>query len=170
MLCKVYCACCSGIEAITVTVEVDVCRGIKFYLVGLPDSAVKESQQRISSALEKYGFRIPGKKITINMAPANIRKEGSAFDAAIAIGILAASEQLENCKLEDFFIMGELALDGTLRPIQGALPIIIHAAKEHFKACILPRASAMEGAEIEGITVFAADSFGDIIEILRSPD
>lgn len=170
MLCRVYCACCSGIEAITVTVEVDVCRGIKFYLVGLPDSAVKESQQRISSALEKYGFRIPGKKIIINMAPANIRKEGSAFDATIAIGILAASEQLENCRLEDFFIMGELALDGTLRPIQGALPIIIHAAKEHFKACILPRASAMEGAEIEGITIFAADTFGDIIEILRSPD
>ena len=170
MLCKVYCACCSGLDAVTVTVEVEVTDGIQFFLVGLPDSAVKESQQRIGSALNHYGFRIPGKKIVINMAPANIHKTGSSFDAAIAIGIICASEQLNVDCLKDFFIMGELALDGTLRPVQGALPIIIHAQQQGFKGCILPMASAMEGADIDGITVFGADNIGDIIQILRSPE
>src|SRR5574344_117403 len=170
MLCKVYCACCSGLDAVTVTVEVEVTDGIQFFLVGLPDSAVKESQQRIGSALNHYGFRIPGKKIVINMAPANIHKTGSSFDAAIAIGIICGSDQLSVDCLKDFFIMGELALDGTLRPVQGALPIIIHAQQQGFKGCILPMASAMEGAEIDGITVFGADNIGDIIEMLRSPE
>lgn len=170
MLSKVYCACCRGLEVTTVTVEVDISDGICFYMVGLADSAVRESQQRISSALGKYGYRIPGKKIIINLAPANLKKEGSALDAAIALGIMNASGQLQIEYLEDFIIMGELALDGTLRSIDGALPIAIHAAEEGFKGCILPKESAYECADIEGTTVFAAENLGDIIEILSSPE
>ncbi len=173
MLCKVYCACCNGLEVTTVTVEVSVTDGIQFYLVGLPDSAVKESQQRIESALLCNGFRMPGKRITINLAPANIRKEGSSFDVPLAIGILCASGQLDESiagRLKDFIILGELALDGKLRDIPGALPIIIHAMEEGFKACILPPSSAMEGAEIEGITVFSAATFKDVLEILVNPE
>ncbi|MBQ6311602.1 MAG: YifB family Mg chelatase-like AAA ATPase [Bacteroidales bacterium] len=173
MLCKVYCACCNGLEVTTVTVEVSVTDGIQFYLVGLPDSAVKESQQRIESALHCYGFRIPGKRITINLAPANIRKEGSSFDVPIAIGILCASAQLDEQvtgRLEEFIILGELSLDGKLRDIPGALPIIIHAKEQGFKACILPPSSAMEGAEIEGITVYSASTFKDVLEILMSAE
>ncbi len=170
MFSKVYCASCSGLDVVTVTVEVEVSEGICFYLVGLADSAVKESQQRIGSALKRLGYRIPGKKIVINMAPANIRKEGSAFDAAIAIGIMAASGQVECGWLEDFMIMGELALDGTLRGINGALPIAMHAAEKGFKGCILPKESAMECAEVEGITVFGADTLEEVMEILAAPD
>ena len=170
MLSKVYCASCKGLEATTVTVEVEVSDGICFYLVGLADNAIKESQQRIGSALGKFGYRIPGKKIIINLAPANLRKEGSAFDAAIAIGILTASGQIETRWNEDFLIMGELALDGSLRPIDGALPIAIHAAEKGFKGCILPKESAAECAEVDGTTIFYAQTLEDIINILTSPD
>ena len=170
MLSKVYCASCKGLEATTVTVEVEISDGICFYLVGLADNAIKESQQRIGSALGKFGYRIPGKKIIINLAPANLRKEGSAFDAAIAIGILTASGQIETRWNEDFLIMGELALDGSLRPIDGALPIAIHAAEKGFKGCILPKESAAECAEVEGTTIFYAQTLEDIINIITSPD
>ncbi len=170
MLSKVYCASCKGLEATTVTVEVEVSDGICFYLVGLADNAIKESQQRIGSALGKFGYRIPGKKIIINLAPANLRKEGSAFDAAIAIGILTASGQIETRWNEDFLIMGELALDGSLRPIDGALPIAIHAAEKGFKGCILPKESAAECSEVDGTTIFYAQTLEDIINILTSPD
>lgn len=170
MLSKVYCASCKGLEVTTVTIEVEVSDGICFFLVGLADNAVKESQQRISSALGRYGYRIPGKKIVINMAPANIRKEGSAFDAAIAMGIITASGQRESEWLEEFLIMGELALDGTLRPIEGALPIAIHAAQRGFKGCIMPVESAAECAEVDGITIFSAETLQDVINILSAPD
>ena len=170
MLSKVYCASCKGLEATTVTVEVEVSDGICFYLVGLADNAIKESQQRIGSALGKFGYRIPGKKIIINLAPANLRKEGSAFDAAIAIGILTSSGQIDTRWNEDFLIMGELALDGSLRPIDGALPIAIHAAEKGFKGCILPKESAAECSEVDGTTIFYAQTLEDIINILTSPD
>ncbi len=170
MLSKVYCASCRGLEVTTVTVEVEVSDGICFHLVGLADNAIKESQQRIGSALGKFGFRIPGKKIIINLAPANLRKEGSAFDAAIAIGILTASGQIETQWYEDFLIMGELALDGSLRPIDGALPIAIHAAEKGFKGCILPKESAAECSEVDGITIFFAQTLEDIINIISSPE
>lgn len=170
MLSKVYCAGCSGLDVTTVTVEVEVSDGISFFLVGLADNAVKESQQRIASALKRYGYRMPGKKVVVNMAPANLRKEGSAFDAAIAIGMIAACGQMEQEWLGDFLIMGELALDGSLRPVKGALPIAVHAAREGFKGCIFPKESAQECAEVEGITIFAAESLGDIIGILSAPD
>lgn len=170
MLSKVYCASCKGLEATTVTVEVEISDGICFYLVGLADNAIKESQQRIGSALGKFGYRIPGKKIIINLAPANLRKEGSAFDAAIAIGILTASGQIETRWNEDFLIMGELALDGSLRPIDGALPIAIHAAEKGFKGCILPKESAAECSEVDGTTIFYAQTLEDIIDIITSPE
>ena len=120
--CSVY-----GISATTVTVEVNIDIGINFHMVGLPDSAVKESQQRIDAALKNNGFKIPGKKITVNLAPADIRKEGSSYDLPIAMGILCASGQLETEALGDYIIMGELSLDGILRPVRGALPMAIHA-------------------------------------------
>lgn len=170
MLSKVYCANCRGLEVTTVTVEVEVSDGICFYLVGLADNAIKESQQRISSALAKFGYRIPGKKIIINLAPANLKKVGSAFDAAIAVGIVAASGQNSFFCLEEFLIIGELALDGSLRGSEGALPMALHAAAQGFKGCILPMESAAECADIDGITVFAARHLGDVMNILSSPE
>ena len=180
MFCKVYCACCNGIDAITVTVEVDITPGISFNLVGLPDVAVKESLQRISGALGHFGFKIPGKRILVNMAPANIKKEGSAFDLAIAVGILYASGQIIKKgdgtelyierKLSGHLIMGELALDGTLRDFQGALAIAASANKMGFRSCIFPRRTAMECTEIDNVSIFWAESVEDVINILESPD
>jgi magnesium chelatase family protein len=139
MLVKTYGYAVQGISATKVTVEVSIANGINFYLVGLPDSAVKESQQRINTALKQIGYKIPGKQITVNMAPADIRKEGSAYDLTIAIGILAASEQISSVKTGDYVIMGELALDGNIRPIKGALPIAVEAQNDGFKGIILPK-------------------------------
>ncbi len=133
MLIKVYGSAISGIVATTITIEVNVDKGINFLLVGLPDNAVKESQQRIASALNFYGYKIPGKKIVINMAPADLKKEGSAYDLPLAIGILGASEQIRADKLSDYIIMGELSLDGSINKIKGALPIALEAKKQGFK-------------------------------------
>lgn len=169
MLCKVICGTTRGIEVIPVTVEVDVTPGIAFFLVGLPDNAVKESQQRISASLQKLGFKIPGKKIIINLAPANVRKEGSAFDLPIAVGILAASGQLELSNSDRYLIAGELALDGSLRAINGALPLIIYARDAGLDGIILPAASAYEGVEIENINIYAATTLQEVIDILQSP-
>jgi len=166
MLCKTYCSFCWGIDAITVTIEVDVSQGISFFLVGLPDNAVRESQQRIGTALHTIGCRLPGKKIVINMAPADIKKEGSSFDLAIAIGILAASEQYYFPNLCNYIIMGELALDGSIRSVPGALPIALHAKSEGFEACIFPYDSACEAAEIGGIAVYGVCDLNDVISIL----
>jgi len=133
MLVKTYGSAVQGVDATTITVEVNIDKGINFSLVGLPDSAVKESQQRIDAALANAGYRIPGKKITINMAPADIRKEGSSYDLTIATGILAASEQIRSECIDQYLIMGERALDGALRPIKGVLPIAIQAKKEQMR-------------------------------------
>lgn len=170
MLCRTYCASCIGIEAITVTVEVDVSQGISFYLVGLPDNAVRESQQRISTALHTLNAKIPGKKITVNLAPAHIKKEGSAFDLPIAIGILAASGQHKFQSLSKYLMMGELALDGTLRAVPGALAVAIHAAKESFNGCIFPVESAYEACEADGIDIYAAKSLKEVISILSGEE
>lgn len=177
MFCKVYCATCNGIDAITVTVEVDITPGISFNLVGLPDVAVKESLQRISGALGHYGFKIPGKRILVNMAPANIKKEGSAFDLAIAVGILYASGQVIKReegtelyierKLSGYLIMGELALDGSLRDFQGALAIAASAKAMGFHSCIFPCQTAMECTEIDDISIYRAESIEDVIKILE---
>jgi len=139
MLVKTFGSAIYGINATTITIEVNMEPGIQFFMVGLPDSAVKESHQRIEASLKNNGYRIPGKKIVINMAPADIRKEGSAYDLPLAIGILAASEQIKSDKTSNYIIMGELSLDGSILPIKGALPIAIEARKEGFKGFILPK-------------------------------
>ena len=118
-----------GVDAHLITIEVNVDKGIGYHLVGLPDKAIKESNYRIASALKNIGYKLPGKKITINMAPADLRKEGSAYDLPIALGILSASNQIKASAISDYLIMGEIALDGAIRPIRGALPIAIQALK-----------------------------------------
>ena len=164
MLIKTYGSAVYGIDAQTITVEVNVSTGINFFLVGLPDNAVKESQQRIDAALKNNGFKIPGKGITINMAPANIRKEGSAYDLTLAMGILAATEQIAAPNINDYVIMGELSLDGDLRPIRGALPIAVQALKENFKGFILPFDNAREAAVVEGLQVYGVKNIKEVID------
>jgi magnesium chelatase family protein len=167
MLSKVFGGAVFGIEATTIVVEVNVDRGIGYHLVGLPDNAIKESNYRIAAALTNNGFRIPGKKITINMAPADLRKEGSAYDLPLALGILAASGQLQANGLEDYLIMGELSLDGSLQPIRGALPIAIKAREEGFKGFFLPLANAEEAAVVEGLDVFGVSKITEVIDHFR---
>jgi len=164
MFVKVFGSAVFGVEATTITVEVNVDRGIAYRLVGLPDNAIKESSYRISAALKNTGYKLPGKKITINMAPADLRKEGSAYDLTLALGILAASGQIETDCLENFIIMGELSLDGSLNPIRGALPIAIQARKEGFKGFILPKQNAKEAAVVEGFKVYAAENIKEVID------
>lgn len=170
MLVKAYGSAVCGIEAITVTVEVDVSPGINFYLVGLPDSAVRESQQRISTAVQTVGLRIPGRRIVVNMAPADIRKEGSAYDLPIALGILAAGAQISAPLLPECICMGELALDGTLRAIRGALSIALHARESGYKACIFPLESAYEAVHLEGIKIYGVTHLEQVIRIVEGSD
>ncbi len=164
MLIKTYGSTLIGVNAITITVEVNVDQGVSFFLVGLPDSAVKESQQRIDSALKQIGYRLPGKKIVINMAPADIRKEGSAYDLTIAAGILAASGQMKATDIDKYIIMGELSLDGSLQPIKGALPIAIQAREDGFKGFILPKQNAREAAIVNNLEVYGAVSIKEVID------
>ena len=166
MLVKTYGSAFYGIKATTITIEVSVSQGINFHLVGLADSAVKESQQRIYTAVTTNGYKIPGKKIVINMAPADIRKEGSAYDLPLAIGFLAASEQIISKDLEHYIIMGELSLDGTLRPIKGALPIAIQARAEGFKGLIVPKENAREAAVVDSLEVYGAETLCEVIDFL----
>jgi len=156
-----------GINATTITVEVNMVSGIKFFLVGLPDNAVKESQQRIEAALKNNYFRMPGKKIVVNMAPADIRKEGSSYDLTIAVGIMADSDQVSSTKLNDYIIMGELSLDGGLQPIKGALPIALQAKKEGFKGFILPKANAREAAIVSGLEVIGVENIKQVVDFLN---
>jgi magnesium chelatase family protein len=167
MLVKTFGYAVQGINATRVTVEVSIDIGVNFFLVGLPDNAVKESHQRIDTALKHHGLKIPGKQITVNMAPADIRKEGSAYDLTIAMGILAASEQMKPDKLSDYVIMGELALDGELRSIKGALPIAISARKEGFKGIILPDNNADEAAVVKGLDVLYASNIKQVINFFN---
>ena len=163
MLVKTFGSAVFGIQAITVTVEVYMDQGIQFFMVGLPDNAVKESHQRIESALRNNGYRIPGKKIIINMAPADIRKEGSSYDLTIAIGILAANEVIKAELLEQYMIMGELSLDGGLLPIKGALPIAIEAQKKGFKGILLPIQNAPEASIVENLEVYGISNLTEVI-------
>jgi len=167
MLVKTYGSTLIGIDAITITVEVYIGRGSKFHLVGLPDNAVKESQQRIWAALNSTGYKWPGLKITINMAPADLKKEGSAYDLTIAIGILAASEQITSENISDYLIMGELSLDGTLQPVKGALPIAIEARKQGFKGFILPKQNAREAAIVNDFEVYGMENIKEVIDFLN---
>jgi magnesium chelatase family protein len=164
MLVKTYGCAVYGINATTITVEVNCSQGMKFFLVGLPDNAVKESQQRIEAALKNIGFKMPGMKTTVNMAPADIRKEGSSYDLTIAMGILAASQQIDAPELDQYIIMGELSLDGGLQPIKGALPIAIEAQKAGFKGFILPEANAREAAIVDDLEVYGVQSMREVID------
>ena len=164
MMIKVYGAALDGIGAQIITIEVNVSRGAKIYMVGLPDNAVKESHQRISAALKNNGFKLPIREITINLAPADIKKEGSAYDLPIAIGILIASCQLINIiNVSDYLIMGELSLDGELRPIKGVLPIASQARKMGFKHVIVPYENAHEASLIENLNVYGAKNINEVI-------
>lgn len=165
MLVRTYSCALMGVAAIQVTVEVSVDVGIGFHLVGLPDSAVKESQQRIDTALKNYGLKIPGRKIVVNMAPADIRKEGSAYDLTLAIAILAGSEQIKGGDtLQDYYILGELSLDGGLQPIRGALPIALEARKRGKKAIILPIQNAREAAIVQGIDILGVENIKQVVD------
>ncbi|MFQ3576951.1 MAG: YifB family Mg chelatase-like AAA ATPase [Cytophagales bacterium] len=156
--CSVY-----GVSAHLITIEVNVLNGTKVFMVGLPDSAVKESEQRIESAIKTLGFHMPRQKVVINLAPADIRKEGSAYDLPIALGILKASSQIEAPDLENYIIMGELSLDGILRPIKGVLPIAIEARKQGFKGFILPKENASEAAIVNNLDVIGVETLEDAI-------
>ena len=168
MLIKTYGSAVYGINATTITIEVSVDQGINFFLVGLPDNAVKESQQRIISALKTNGYKMPGKKIVINMAPADIKKEGSAYDLPLAIGILAASELINTDLLDKYVIMGELSLDGGVQPIKGVLPIAIKTQEEGFEGIILPKQNANEAAVVGGLKVYGVENIKDVIGILNN--
>lgn len=167
MLVKVYGSAIIGINAITITVEVSIDIGVQFFLVGLPDSAIKESHQRIESAFKQVGYKFPGKKIVINMAPADIRKVGSAYDLPLAIGILAASEQVPADEIGDYVIMGELSLDGSVSAVKGVLPMAIEAKRNGFKGIIIPEANAEEAAVVGGIDVFGVTSIKDVVNHLN---
>ena len=167
MLTHIHGAKCIGIDAVEVTVEIDIDRGIGIHLVGLADVAVKESLLRTTTALEALGFRIPGKKIVINLAPADLRKNGSGYDLPIAVGIIAASEQRHLPRAEQFILMGELGLDGSVRPISGALPFAEMARQTGFEGIILPVESALEAAEFKEMQVYGVEGLGDVVRILE---
>lgn len=167
MLIKVFGAAVQGIDATLITIEVNSTRGCMFYLVGLPDSAIKESHQRIRSALQVNGYKIPTSNIVINMAPADIRKEGAAYDLPLAIGILASCEAITPEKLSRYLIMGELGLDGTIQPIKGVLPIAIKAREEKFDGLIIPQENAREAAVVNNLNVYGVSNIKEVIEFFN---
>ena len=164
MLVKTFAAAVNGISATIITIEVSCTKGIQFFLVGLPDIAVRESHERIISALQVSGYKFPRNRIVINMAPADIRKEGSAYDLPLGIGVLAAAGDIDATLLDKYMLMGELSLDGNLQPIKGALPIAIKAREEGFKGFILPRKNAREAAVVDKLDVLGADNIKEVIE------
>lgn len=166
MLVKSFGSAVFGVDATTITIETNIDKGINFHLVGLPDNAVKESQHRITAALKNNGFRWPGFKITVNMAPADIRKEGSAYDLPISLGILAASDQVALPNLNKYIIIGELSLDGGLQPVKGVLPIAIQARAEGFDGIILPKQNAREAAIVDRLKVYGAENLKEVVDFL----
>jgi len=167
MLVKTYGSAVYGIEATTITIEVNITSGTKYFTVGLPDNAIKESFFRIQSAIRTSGFHMPRQRIVVNLAPADIRKEGSSYDLAIATGILAASDQINTDILDQYLIMGELSLDGGLQPIKGALPIAIQARKEGFKGLLLPKANAREAAIVGEIAVYGINHIREVVDFMN---
>lgn len=167
MLVKTFASAVYGVEAVTITVEVNVMKGAEYYIVGLPDSAVRESLQRVESAIKTNGYYMPRTKIVINLAPADLKKTGSAFDLAIALGILAASQQLDHPdKLANYIIMGELNLDGTVQPIKGALPIAITAHRESFQGIIVPQQNCREAAIVDSLPVYGVAHITQVIDFI----
>ncbi|HYG19583.1 MAG TPA: YifB family Mg chelatase-like AAA ATPase [Ohtaekwangia sp.] len=167
MVAKTYGGAVHGVDARTIMVEVSVGQGLRFYMSGLPDNAVKESQHRVESALRTAKYFMPREKTVVNLAPADIRKEGSAYDLSIALGVLSASGQITTDLLEQYIIMGELTLEGTLRPIKGVLPIAIQARREKFRGFILPADNAREAAIVEGLEVIPVKSLREAVDFLE---
>ncbi len=167
MLVKTFCAAVMGLEATTITIEVNMTRGVMFHLSGLADTAVKESYDRIRAAMVNVGFKPPTADLTINLSPADIRKEGSGYDLPLAIGILAAHGKVSETMLADYMMIGELGLDGKLKPISGALPVAIRARKEHFKGLFVPRENAREAAVVDDLAVYGMDNLSDVISFLN---
>lgn len=167
MLVKTYSSSVIGIDATTITIEVNLGQGINFFLVGLPDSSVKESHLRIKAAFANNNLKFPQREVTINMAPADIRKEGAVFDLPIAIGVLAVSEQVNFEKLESFQMMGELSLDGNLQPVKGILPMVLQAKKEGFKSIILPAENAQEAAVVDGLDVYGMNTLREVVDFFN---
>ncbi len=167
MLIKTFASAVHGINATTITIETEISQGIKFFMVGLPDNAVKESQQRIESAMRLNNYKWPHKKVVINMAPADIRKEGSAYDLPIAIAILTANEQIVADKVANYMMVGELSLDGTLQPVKGALPIAIKAREEGFEGFILPKQNAREAAVVDRLKIYGVESLKEVIDFFN---
>lgn len=170
MLVKIYSGAVSGIHAIPVTIEVNILSGAKFIIVGLPDNAIKESQQRVDSALRQIGSRIPGKRIIINLAPADVKKEGSAYDLPLAIGILAANEELPFPHLQEYVFTGELSLDGSLVPVKGVLPIALNALENGFKGMIVPQGNAHEAAVVKGLQVYGFNHLREVVAFLKKEE
>ena len=170
MLVKTFCAAVNGLEVTTVTVEVSMTRGVMFHLSGLADTAVKESYDRIRAALGNIGFKPPTAEITINLSPADIRKEGSGYDLPLAIGILAAHGKVDDTMLSQFMMIGELGLDGKLKPVAGALPVAIRARKEQFKGLIVPKENAREAAVVNQLDVYGMENLTDVISFFNGND
>ena len=167
MLVKTYGAAVQGIDALTVTIEVNVQNGFNFCIVGLPDTSVKESYQRVVSALKQCGYNFPHRSVVVNMAPADIKKEGAAYDLPIAVGILVGSEQIQSECLDCYMIMGELSLDGSVHPIRGVLPMAIEARRKGFKGMIVPAANATEAAVVNNLDVYGVENLTEVIDFLR---
>ncbi|RYG21725.1 MAG: ATP-binding protein, partial [Chitinophagaceae bacterium] len=168
MLVKTYGSAVYGVKALTITIEVNISRGTKYFMVGLPDNAVKESMFRVASAINASGYRMPRQRILVNLAPADIKKEGSAYDLPIAIGILAASGQIDPSLLANHLIMGELSLNGDLQRIKGALPISIQARNAKFNGFILPRANANEAGVVNDLAVYGMDNLLEVIDFFKN--
>ena len=167
MLVKTYCAAVNGLEVTTVTIEVSMTRGVMYHLTGLGDVAVKESRDRIAAAMQNNGYKFPVADVTVNMAPADIRKEGSGYDLPLAIAILAANNKIQADLLKDFMMVGELGLDGNIQPVRGALPIAIRARAEHFKGLIVPKQNEREAAVVNNLNVYGMESLSEVIDFLN---
>ena len=170
MLVKTYCAAVIGLEATTITIEVNMTRGVMFHLSGLADTTVKESYDRIRAAMSNVGFKPPTADLTINLSPADIRKEGCGYDLPLAIGILAAHNKISDTMLNDYMMVGELGLDGKLKPVSGALPIAIRARKEHFKGLIVPKENVREAAVVNDLDVYGMENLIDVISFFNGSD
>lgn len=168
MLIKAFGAAVQGVDATLITIEVNCSKGIKFMLVGLPDATVKESHERIISALQVNGYKFPRQQVVINMSPADIRKEGSAYDLPLAIGIMAASDTLNSKNLSNYVIMGELSLDGSILPIKGALSIAIMARELGFKGLIIPSKNAREAAVVNNLTVYGVNDISEVVKFFNN--
>ena len=170
MLVKTFCAAVMGLEATTITIEVNMTRGVMFHLSGLADTAVKESYDRTRAAMTNIGFKPPTADLTVNLSPADIRKEGCGYDLPLAIGILAAHGKVSDSLLSDYMMIGELGLDGKLKPVSGALSVAIRARKEKFKGLFVPKENAREAAVVNNLDVYGVDNLCDVISFLNGSD